>query len=138
MGHTDADFGEVSTQDDALLQDGVVADLDVVGALDEALLADQVFGSRLVELLLFVGHLPFEDVQGLGGGLLLARDDLAGLAFADGAHLHKLLLSLSITQDDGVGNGYNSKKIKQWYYYAALGSGLRSCLSSFRPRGSGY
>lgn len=70
----------------------MIADLDVVGTLDEAFLADQVFGSGLVELLLLVGHLPLEDVQDLAGGLLLARDDFAGLAFADGTHLHKLLL----------------------------------------------
>ena len=40
----------------------MIADLDVVGTLDEAFLADQVFGSGLVELLLLVGHLPLEDV----------------------------------------------------------------------------
>lgn len=94
MGHTDADFGEVPTEDDALLQDGVIADFDVVGTLNQTFLADQIFGSGLVELLLLVGHLPLKDVQHLARGFLLAKDDFAGLTFADGTHLHKLLLSI--------------------------------------------
>jgi hypothetical protein len=67
-----------------LLEDGVVADLDVVGALDEALLADQVLRPRLVELLLLVGDLPLEDVQ--HPALLLPRGDLAHGTLADRTH----------------------------------------------------
>lgn len=73
------------------MEDGVVADLDVVGAFDETLLADEVFGAGLVELLLFIGHLSLEDVQGFAAWFLLTWDYLAWLTLAYRTH-HTIII----------------------------------------------
>jgi hypothetical protein len=37
-------FGQVSSEDDFLLENGVIINFDIVGALDETLFTDEIFG----------------------------------------------------------------------------------------------
>ena len=57
---SDADFCEVSAEDESSVEDGVVADFDVVGGFDEAFFSDEVFGFGLIELSFLIVYFFFE------------------------------------------------------------------------------
>lgn len=81
-----ANLREVPSQDDALLEDSMITYFNVIRTLDQALLADQVLRSGLVELFLFVAHLLLEEVYH-SFGLLFADSYLAHWTICNRTHL---------------------------------------------------
>ena len=55
-------FSEVCAEDDFLLQNGVVVDFDVIGAFDETLFADEVFGFSFEVVFFEVVYFFEEDI----------------------------------------------------------------------------